>query len=480
MIPLEQLPADPALPHLAMALDPTHMQRQFDQQLGEISRDLSVEQCRIRHIKYKPSRSCMICYEIDLFDQSSGDRFRRPLCARMYPQASSESRYKKAQKQRLVPVAAGKPLMHLPHLDMVVWTFPNDRKLFGLPVLMSVDAVQKEILMKVVSERFGHDWIVERADHCLSHYVPEHTCTVRLTFRLVNQSLGVSKEWTVFGKTYYHDRGGEIHRAARQLWQCSREPTAYFTVPRSLAYHEPSSSYWQEGLQGETLRERSSSRDLSSTEWSRVARAIAAFHASAITELPVVGVRELLLELTERAAVIGDAIPRCRAALSAVTEQLLTTVPQCNGTATLHGDLHPQNIFFTGAEVALIDLDAVRQGPPALDLGSWVAAAIYRALLEGDSLDQCVEGLGSFLRAYNGHSEERVGQEELNWFAAYALIAERCFRALSRLKAGRLEIVLDLLAVAERLCRGDLLLLARSSSCLGTAGLEADMAGLMP
>jgi Ser/Thr protein kinase RdoA (MazF antagonist) len=146
-----------------------------------------------------------------------------------------------------------------------------------------------------------------------------------------------------------------------------------------------------------------------------------------------------------------------RERLDRIARTLAVAPPRAAATATLHGDLHPKNVFLIGDRVCLIDLDNVRRGPPEHDVASWIACMLYRAWLRREPLRAVQEAIGSFVSLYELERGARIDARSLDWHTAAALVSERGYRVLSRLKDGRLEILDDLLELALLAAEGGLL-----------------------
>jgi thiamine kinase-like enzyme len=457
MIATEHVPHDAALPRLALALDPVRMREELTAHLtrGATDRDaaaISIESCRIERVRYKPGRSCLVCYALDLRVEGEGTS-EQLLCARMYPPNESVSRYRKAAQAPLAATGVGAPLLHLPDLDMVVWAFPNERKLTGLERLTNGAWLQARTLPALVPQLHGPDWRLERCAHRIVHYVPEHTCTVQATLD-VRRADGMRQRSVVYGKAYYDGTGARVGDAMRRLWSSRAVQSGALGIARPLAYEPRDRVLWQEGLEGATLEQAHPDDRIPERVLRRVAGAIAALHGSPVARLPSVGPADVLAELRTRAAVIGDAQPGLRERLDRVVRALSGAAPGAAAAATLHGDLHPKNLFLIGERVCLIDLDSVRRGPAELDLASWLACMLYRACLRGEPSGSVQAAVGSFVNLYERERGAPIDRRALDWYTAAALVSERAYRVLSRLKDGRLEILDDLLELALRAVAG--------------------------
>jgi aminoglycoside phosphotransferase (APT) family kinase protein len=122
---------------------------------------------------------------------------------------------------------------------------------------------------------------------------------------------------------------------------------------------------------------------------------------------------------------------------------------------TLHGDLHRRNLLLTSDDrLALIDLDSVRRGPAALELGGWIAEAMFLALLDGKPAHSAAPQWRAMLGAYAQAAGTALpGEAELAWATAQQLLEQRAYRCVANLKPGRLALVPVLLRAAEAIAR---------------------------
>lgn len=133
--------ADPSLLGLAAALDPLRMQVAFQQLLfGQDNRNSTgpykVTACAIGRVKYRAGERCVISYRLQIAEHATGTVHGQWFCARIFPAGCGHARYQKALAETLTPPCFGEAVMWLPRLEMVIWAFPNDRKIGGLPTLV--------------------------------------------------------------------------------------------------------------------------------------------------------------------------------------------------------------------------------------------------------------------------------------------------------------------------------------------------------
>jgi Phosphotransferase enzyme family len=454
------VPHDRALPQLAIALDGKRMGAHFATHLftsGTKGHRFVVKSCAIERVRYKPGRNCLVSYKLILEDMETRVLREQVVCSRIYPAGGGESHYQKALRGVFAPTDIGPSLFQIEPLEMVAWLYPNERKLVGLPALADSERMHSEILPKVVAARWGDEWTLTKSSCEVVHYVPEHTLTVRADLALHHRVTGTTQTAVVFGKTYYNGHGYTTYYKMRQLWTVSQTRPTTLRVPRPILYQPELNLLWQEGVEGVTLlaceRDGRFGADIAA-HYARAGAAVAALHRISLRCRCKVSVDDITARLAALPETIGDQLNGNLPALLRVINALVERAPAMqHAVATLHGDLHPQNIFI-GDDIHLIDLDNLAGGPPLRDVGSFVADTIYRALLAGKSVESKFALISRFVGGYAANVPWALEPDELAWFTAAALINERVYRCISRLKIGRAELISDLIDVAERVRKG--------------------------
>ncbi len=410
---------DHKLPQLSAALDTNLMKYIFQKVLI----GLQIEDCQIIQSRYKPERNCLISYRLKIRNTETNEAEEQILCARIFPVSESLSRFVKAQKQFLLAPKFGSALTHISDLEMVVWAFPNDRKLTGLPDLTNLDRLSTEILPSA----FGDGYEIKSLRSEIVHYVAEHTCTIKVNLELSEVKTGKTQTQILYGKTYYNDEGAVTFRAMREL-----ENQIHIAQP--LAYQPEIKTLWQFGLDGRSLNEYYASDE---HLMAKAAAAVAALHQANVMCSRTFTLLELLLKLESSAKLYALSNPSGQQKLTAIIARLMAQSQTLTArpTALLHGDLHLKNFFVVDDEVALIDLDNLTYGDPLQDVGSFIAGLWYSSLQPGAVNPQ--SQISAFLSAYKNHISYSISQSDLNWYVATMLIAERVSRCITRLKSGR-------------------------------------------
>ena len=384
---------------------------------------LPVEDCQIIQSRYKPGRNCLISYRLKIRNAETNEASEQILCARIFPSNESLSRFVKAQKQFLITPKFGATLTHIADLEMIVWAFPNDRKLTGLPALTNLDRLRTEILPSAL----GDDYKLISLRSEIVHYVAEHTCTIKVNLELSEVKTSKTQTQILYGKTYYNDEGANTFQAMREL-------KAQIQIAQPLVYQPEIKTLWQFGLNGKPLNEY----DVNDEHLlAKAAAAVAALHQSNVTCARASTLPDVLLNLQATASLYALSNPSGQQTLTALVNRLMTQSQTLamRPTAVLHGDLHLKNFFVVDENVALIDLDNLAYGDPLQDVGSFIAGLWYRSLQPGAAKPR--SQINSFLAAYKNHISFSIPQSDLNWYVAAMLIAERVSRCITRLKPGR-------------------------------------------
>ncbi|MFQ5450063.1 MAG: phosphotransferase family protein [Nitrospinaceae bacterium] len=460
MSALKELPVDSVLGNLPSALDVQRMRKVFQERIFRANQDsrqvFQIKDCQIERIKYKPRKTCLICYRLVIEDRVSGREHEQILCGRIYENGGSASRFIKAEKKEQVKTPIVEPLLHFPDLDMVLWAFPNERKLRWLPHLIDSDFLKEKILPQLMATRWGAEWKLTGLTHCIIHYKPEDACTVRVQAQLSNDSTGEVRSWVLYGKTFSEEQGEEIQHIMTKLWQASRWAQKDFKLARPLGFLPHYKMLWQEGLPGTPLfdQERTDPNFFRLLE--QAAAALVQLHRIPMDCNRKIRVRDVVELLKEMKELIGTSFPSIRPTLSRVVDRLIRQADSIEEgfMATLHGDLHLKNILVDEGKIYLIDLDASAIGTPLLDLGSFSAGVITLAIMNGETWEMAEKKIRVFTERYRKEAPWDIPRQELDWHTTAALINERAFRSLKGLKAGRMELVKVLVDIADGLSQG--------------------------
>jgi hypothetical protein len=443
------LPRDAVLPQLPLALDPAAMAQVFAEVLRP--HGMRVDACHIERVKYRPGRNAVVGYRLSLHD-GGFHALEQHVTARLCGDRGAAS-FEGRSASALQPSRAGPSMRCLPALEMVTWWWPNDPKMRA-PGTLTDPTFLREHLLPELMPALGADAAdaagVQASPVELVRYVPGQRLCARVDLRW--HSGAEVHERRVYCKAQRND--GRVGHAvleqvqASQAWREGRLHT-----PRAYLWHAASETSWQEGLPGQALLDAAPQLQLACAPG--IGAQLAALHATpmvAPAEVSAAGMRQ---ELAEVVRVLSPVLGA--AGLNETAQALLDHWPALadGGAAnTLHGDFHGRNILVEdrpGAQPALIDLDCLCRGPGVLELGSWIADAIYRALVAGDAPDRGRPVWRAFIDGYVAAGGHRPSPAELAWSVGWNLLMQRARRCVIKLKVGRFELAPRLVQLAREM-----------------------------
>ncbi len=432
-------PTDPLLPQLSVILDLTAMKRLLQEKIfGSVQerKRFHILSCEIDRVRHKPESSCMVTYRLQIEDQTTGETGEQILCGRAYPERRSQSQWDKARLRAVVPPRFGKPIVYLPELEMILWSFPNDRKMDALLTLENSDRFMSAILPQLLALHLGDEWMVAGANRKLVQYNGEHTCAVRIDATVIHQATHRQQTVTLFEKSYYNEEGSETYRGMQQLWQSESRRSGQLIIAKPIWYEPSLKTLWQLGLSGNTFIHVDMKRPEFFDLLPKVAAAVASLHTVTLISSKQTRLTDVLLNLESNRQMVSQVVPTCREQLHSLVDRLVIQSERLekHSVATLHGDLQFENILVDGDQVALIDLDTLSQGDPLFDVGSFVAFLIYRGIrrnVSGKAMESMCE---IFIRHYEKSVPWSISRSALRWHIAAALVNERAARFVTRRK----------------------------------------------
>ncbi len=440
------IPVDNALKHLDTALNIEKMKAVFQQQLYA-DRSVLIEVCQIERIKYKPQKNCHISYRLRFKKNQRHKKTEQLVCARFYEQFGSLSRFLKEEDKD----KSQNSLLHIPELDCVIWVFPNDRKLGQLERITDANFLYRQVALGLVAKVYGSDWTIQKFSSEMIRYVPEQNCTVCIKLNIEHDSIALRKSLVAYGKACYNQSGKQVYQLMEQLWKSKSCSKNKLRIPQPLMYQPQFKMYWQRGVPGTMLSELAENKTLFLGSMSKVAEQIALLHQVPLQDCRHRKQGDVLQDLDKVRQLLNKFNAPCREQINTIIAQLINQAPslQSEPLATLHGDLHLKNILVDSNQVYLIDLDSICIGNPLLDIGSFIAAIINLSLIGSLSLPLAEQTIRFLLQNYSKNVPWPVKYNELRWHIVVALITERIFRSITRLKAGRLEAIENLVKQAE-------------------------------
>ena len=275
----------------------------------------------------------MVSYLLRVVDLIEQQTHEQRLCARLFPLGQSLARYHKALRTSLVQPRYGEAVMHLAELDMVVWAFPNDRKIVNLPHLLATAAYSNHDLDTLATTVCGVGSRVASHLYEIVHYVPEHTCTARARLQVESSSCAnqpvVRRTITLFGKAYYNAEGAETNRLMRLLWEGNHHARdCQLQIAQPLAYDPQTQILWQMGLPGRTLLTYELGSPAFTNLLGEAACAVALLHRTDLPCLRTTQLQPWVDQLQSVQALLSQVRPQLDYAVNWVVAALLCRAPQ--------------------------------------------------------------------------------------------------------------------------------------------------------
>lgn len=274
-----------------------------------------------------------------------------------------------AKKAKLQP-EAGRSVVLLPEVGLILAAFPNDRKL----ALLSGEDLQAwlpEGLRELsLGELEPEIWRVQSVALEPLRYVPERRFTALCRARLRNAE--EEKEFCFIAKQVNEaKRARRLFRNLRSLEDAlARLERVPFRVPRALGWNEERAVVFIEFLPGNNLKQLLFELDIERM-MPRVGELLAVFHRADKRVRKRVSYSSELREnreaLREIAQVLPHFHPRLRALFAGLEKNRWAST---SAPALLHGTFRLNHIFLRNDELVLLDLDSLRVGDPAYDLAN--------------------------------------------------------------------------------------------------------------
>jgi len=456
MTPPNPLPHDPRLPQLPLALDRRAMADVFAAQWVALGTSPApqVQRCEIERVKYRPRRNLAVAYRLVLQGNDGAAREQR-VAVRFCVGGESARRAAKARADLQAGGPTGLACTHDAALDMVAHWWPHDPKLGrAARVLGDEQALAAQALPELVASLTAGRGRLLAQQLALVQVVPELRASARVTLQIEPAAGQSPVARTVYAKTDAEQRGAVTHAVMSALWRSPAAAKGLLNTPQPLLWQAELALHWQAELPGRVLLDVEPV--LRPDTSARVGAMLAALHATPVPAARRCGfdaLRERIAAVVQTLTLVcGDEL----GPLDALATRLTAGLSHLRGmpNLTLHGDLHPRNLLVHEDRLGLIDLDSVRQGPALLELGDWVADALYRALLAGAPAATVLPACRAFVVAYAQAGGWHPAEPALAWSVAHSLVTQRAWRCLVNLKPGRYVLVPVLLALADALLQG--------------------------
>lgn len=417
------LASDPRVPQRDLLLNVDEVARRLASGLGA-NGTLSIDSCERIRTKYRFGESLRVLHRVSVGDAEL------TIAARTFPKGEGERAYKYERRHTIEKEGSFKSVAYDPELDTVFWTFPNDRKLYGLHALSGIPLRLAQVVVP--------GWTESR----VVAYAPEKCATA--------ECLNEDSNILAYAKVYQGDEGERVFNIYQSLKQSLSPVDEALRLPQAIAYSKAHRMLFLERIEGHHLADLEDA-DAALSGYRKLGAALATLHSLPLPEGLPSFKRLEVKRIRQAARIIGLARPDVlRRALDLADK--LTALSELNSErpVCLHGDVHPKNGILSRGPLTLIDLDQAARGNAAADLGSFLASLSYNHLTGLFSQAETQELGDAFLRGY-ADLRRLPGEASLRWHMAAALLAERALRAVNRIRPEGLDGLARLISEANKI-----------------------------
>lgn len=442
---------DPQFPHLSAALSPLLMQELLQTtlvgRLDDQRHGLRVGSCVIGEKRYKPGESCVLSYRLQLHDVNTGTHHEQVVSARLCRPDEGTAEFDRARSIPLSRVPGLEPLAYLRETEMVLWSFPNDRKLTHLPQLLNLEFLASYLPATLTLTDLGGSREIEAIATEVLHYLPERSCMIRYRLTMKRRSTGESYTLTLYGKNYRDDIGAEAHSIMRQL--AVQMPGG--AVP--LGYDPELRTLWQSHVSGEPFLWESLDAPEELDIVRRIARCVAKFHSCTVRTPCRFDLRDIETSLYDTIKIAKHAYPDLARRIISLVNALLAQrasmgFPDAPLTP-IHRDLKMSNFLISAEHAALIDMDSLCLGDPLTDIGSLIANFHLNGIRAGSDRGRIRTIVDVLCSAYAEAVPLAVSRPRIHWFTATSFIHEITRRSIRQLDAERMKCINEYLDLSE-------------------------------
>jgi Phosphotransferase enzyme family len=401
-------PTDPALPGLQVLLAAEEMAPLLQRSLDA---DTPVGGVRVYHVRYLPGTKASVCYDVCVGDEWHA--VVATIAARDYL-ARRAAKPASAALAALVDgrSPAARPMRYEPELGALIQWYPLD---LALPALAEpVERLLDELEQSGVTLGDVHDEPQTLA------YTPRRRAVLRVGPHVLKfYADSTAYEGSVAGLRAVADLRN-VPTAALE----GHLPSRHVTVQPLLHGVEPPRPAEVAGEVGALLRELQAASPSATSPQARPPDQLAVAAASA--------------------RYIAMLLPALGGRLETLLRELEAAAPPIDRLVASHGDFYVGQLLATPAGLAVIDWDAIRCAPAALDPASYAAHLVSG---EPDDLDEAAAALEDLLVGYGSRPTG------LPWYLATCILrhARSPFRYFDEDWPGRIE---SMVAAAETALAG--------------------------
>lgn len=396
--------------------DAANMRALFQSQLQAFQTgEMQIKDCRIIRVHTDkqgadPRRPILrVAYSLDVRDRRRETRGSQIVYADVYLRGSSREAFSRIAKRSLASPRYGEAVALIEEHDVIVWSFPNDRRMPHLARFVDSKWIQP-ILRAISRESHGGKSLeIYNTRIEVIRYQPESRCTCRFELQLDPNE--PSARYVVYGKTTREQRS-DLYPTLAELWRWSRSDERNLGVPRPLGYSLPVCALWQEAVVGEGLRPPFFSGNIDG-QLKSVACGLARLHRCQLTCSRKTPTSDSLRQAGKYARFLVNQHVGDEGVLARYINDLECTLAGLPAMelVPIHGGLRFSQLLMSGERAYVVDFDDLSCGDPMTDLSSMILDICANAAScdDGDRL------IDTLLCAYTDESKREIPLNRLEW-----------------------------------------------------------------
>jgi aminoglycoside phosphotransferase (APT) family kinase protein len=380
-----------------------------------------------------------VTYTVRCVDQEAGAETELTFFGKCYTERDFAFAFNKANNRRWIKSGDMPAMIPLPTDHSIVYVFPNDPELVGLPILAAPKKIQR-LLYEHMTEFPKDEWRISdrRLSAMALRYKPEKRAVLKLDTRVVHRSNGTKTPLTIYMRVYCDKRGEAVFGLMQDLRRAV-EGNPEVTVPEPIVYVEDKRMLMMRALDGTPLTEKMA--DAGSRELLvQTAHAIEQLHRLHPERLPIRSAEDVLQDAEATGRTIAHVHPGAASLVTEILDRLRASRPvdEPGATVFVHGDFYDGQVLVGANRTGVLDFDRSYLGDPVADIGNFCAH--LRLRFPNDV------GLAEvFAEAWADAAGRSIGRAQLGFWTAFGLfqLAVRPFRTLAPNWKARISNILE-------------------------------------
>jgi len=445
------------------ATDPVWLKQAFSQVLRQQDAESGTRLSRvhIRHI-WNGKKQKTVLYDVQFAVQ---ERLVEQLYAGFVvaPEKFARELESLAQQARTQP-RYGPAIVALPQANLILLAYPNDPKMQLISGDDLVPWVRRNV-RKFANGKMNGRAQIDSTEVEILRYVPGKRFTARCRIG-VSDGFGHGDEVCFVAKQLKNRQKSKmLYRNLRTLEKALRHlengrngaaghngvAAMPVHIPHAFGMHKSKPVVFIDYLPGRDLLQLLPELNLEET-MPAVGEMLAMFHLADKRVRKTISRRIEIDEVRIAKRTIKAAFPELKNRMRLFLKNLRElTWNDGTGKVLLHGSFRLNHIFLHGERLSLLDLDSLRMGHPAYDIGNFLASLHYLEAQEkiAGATRQTIQE--QFVHGYANRTPYRISPRAVLWFLSSLLINKQAYKYVTHSHPDRREKVLRMLELAERL-----------------------------